>query len=87
MSGPQPLVVYVTPTAGERVAFTYQETADLLGVSKLTVRQAVAAGDLHVVELGPQVRRIPAWSIDQLLGRAPAHRIVDQVDTDRGAAA
>ena len=82
MSGPQPLVVYVTPTAGERVAFTYQETADLLGVSKLTVRQAVAAGDLHVVELGPQVRRIPAWSIDRLLGRPNVRAGLTAVEDD-----
>lgn len=65
----RPLVVYVTPATGERVAFTYTEAAQLLGVSKFVVRQAIRDGKLHVVELGPQIRRIPAWSIDQLLGR------------------
>lgn len=69
MNAGRPLVVFVTPEAGERVAFTYDETARLLGVSKWAVRQAVNAGDLHVVELGPQIRLIPAWSIDHLLGR------------------
>ncbi len=66
----EPLVVYVTPETGERVAFTIKETAALLGCSDHLVRQAIAAGDLHVVELGPQARRIPAWSIDRLLGRS-----------------
>lgn len=63
-----PLVIWDVP-AGARAAYTIAETADLLGCTKYLVHQAIRDGKLHVVELGPQARRIPAWSIDQLLGR------------------
>lgn len=65
------LVIYDVPT-GARAAYTIQETSDLLGCSKHLIHQAIRDGKLYVVELGPQARRIPAWSIDQLLGRGPA---------------
>lgn len=70
---PGPALVIFDAPAGTRAAYTIQETADLLACSKHLVHQAIRAGKLHVVELGPQARRIPAWSIDQLLGRPPAH--------------
>lgn len=66
----RPLVAltFVTASFGERATFTIPETAQLLGVSEYVVRQEIKAGRLHVVECGPRVRLIPAWSIDQLLG-------------------
>lgn len=83
----RPLVVYVTPELGERVAFSLEEAARLLGCSKWLVRQAVKDGKLHVVELGPQARLIPAWSIDELLGRPATVTSLSQTGRDDAGAA
>lgn len=82
MNAGRPLVVYVTPQLGERVAFTVGEAAALLGCSKWLVRQAIKDGHLRVVELGPQARLIPAWSIDELLGRPAVVSSVEDLDID-----
>lgn len=51
-----------------RAAYSYTETADLLGISEATCRLLVDNGVLTAVPLSERVRRIPAWSIAQALG-------------------
>ena len=51
------------------MAFSVAEAAVLLGVSEYSIRRAVREGQLHEVVMNEKRVLIPAWSIDQLLGR------------------
>lgn len=50
-----------------RAAFRITETAVILGCSERTVRRLLEAGRLVAVSLTPELRVIPAWSIESLL--------------------
>lgn len=64
----RPLVVYATPATGtQRAAFTYAEVAEMLGLSVWQARHLVRSGRLTAIEVGDRAKRIPAWSLQQLL--------------------
>lgn len=56
-------------TSSGRVAFSVQETAELLGVCPASVYRALKRGDLEAVMLGGR-RLIPRRSIEKLLSAA-----------------
>lgn len=68
--------VATTDDHGDRLAYTYNEAARLLGVSRQTVARMCAAGRLHSIDTGTTVRLVAAWSLCRLIadGRAPASR-------------
>lgn len=55
-----------TPAANKRVAYSQQEFADALGLSRQHVAKLITRGDVHAVKLGRAVR-IPASELDRLL--------------------
>ena len=55
-----------TSETSPRLALSYREVADLLGVHPLTVRRAVELGQLPVVEIGRR-RLVPKRALDELL--------------------
>ena len=60
-------LVVTDPDAGPRLAFTLNETARLLGVSRQTVARMITAGRLTEVDTGLQTRLIAAWSLRDLI--------------------
>lgn len=59
-------LVRTDDTHGDRLAYTFNEAARLLGVSRQTVGRMCAAGRLHEVDTGLSVRLVAAWSLHAL---------------------
>jgi excisionase family DNA binding protein len=53
-----------------RELFSYQEAAQVLGVSERTIRRLVREGLLPVVQLGSRVRRIDPDDLAAVIDRA-----------------
>jgi excisionase family DNA binding protein len=60
-----------TNPPGKRVAYTPQELAALLKMSKDTVYRAIAAGEIKAVKLG-RLYRIPVSEVERLFGKSDA---------------
>lgn len=52
---------------GRPVAYTTEQAADALGVSRSTVQRLIADGRLRSVHLGARVVRIPRIALDELM--------------------
>lgn len=60
-------LVRTDDTHGDRLAYTFNEAARLLGVSRQTVGRMCAAGRLHEVDTGTTARLVAAWSLVHLI--------------------
>lgn len=54
------------PLTPSRIAYPINETADLLGVSRRTVYELIARGELRSVRIGAR-QRVPAAELERLL--------------------
>lgn len=68
---------------GEPLLLTYEEARLKLGVSLSQLYKLMRAGEIHSLELGPQVRRIPMTELDAYVARLRA----EQIGTNPGTAA
>jgi excisionase family DNA binding protein len=57
----------------QKLAFTYEETAEAAGVSEALVRKLVASGKLEVVKIN-RCARIPRHALLRLCGEVPNER-------------
>jgi len=57
------------PVPVPRLAYTYQEAAEALGVSESTIKRQVKCGNLETLDLG-RSRRVIVASIDRLIQSA-----------------
>lgn len=55
------------PAEVRPVAYTTEQAADALGVSRSTVQRLIADGRLRTVRLGARVVRIPRIALDELV--------------------
>lgn len=55
-------------TPKKRLAYRVDEVAELLGVSKSTIRRAIEAGQITAVKLATSTYVIPAPAVNALLG-------------------
>lgn len=60
-----------TNSSGKRVAYTPQELAELLQMSKDSVYRAIAAGEIEAVKLG-RLYRIPKHVVERMFGKTDA---------------
>ena len=55
-------------TTTKRLAYRVDEVAELLGVSKSTIRRSIAAGQITAIKLAASTYVIPAPAVNALLG-------------------
>jgi excisionase family DNA binding protein len=71
------------PDVGSPLLYTYEEAWTKLGVTESQFYTLKQNGEIRVLELGPQVRRVPLSELESYVAR----KIAEQWGTGRGSAA
>ena len=83
-SSPRLTLIDGSPVQQERPTLTVEETAELLGISRWLVQQAVRRGELPVVRIGRRIL-IPRSRLDALLA-GPADAAIHRCRRDSDSA-
>jgi excisionase family DNA binding protein len=59
------------PTSSDRLTYSVDETAALLGVSRSMAYECIRRGEIPAIRFGRRVL-VPRMAIDELLGHAPS---------------
>jgi excisionase family DNA binding protein len=60
---------------GEPLMLTHREAAKKLGISRSWLYQLLRRGEIHSLDLGPQVKRIPMSECEAYVDRLKAEQI------------